>query len=72
MSDSHSGIPSSNDRDLGAELAALNDQLRSLSSREADRLERVLADNPNLDADRRAHLAAEINRFRQVAATELP
>lgn len=71
MSDSTPENPSINGRDLGAELAALNDQLRSLSRSEADRLERVLADNPNVDPEQRAHLESEISRFRQIAATEL-
>lgn len=63
--------PSNDRRDLGAELTALNEQLRALSEREAARLERVLADNPDLDVAQRTHLADAITRFRQVAATEL-
>lgn len=57
-------------RDLGAELRALHDQLRALSGREVDRLERVLA-NEDLTEDERTHLTGELARFRQVRDTEL-
>ncbi|NLT31448.1 MAG: hypothetical protein GXX86_13540 [Propionibacterium sp.] len=57
-------------RDLGAELRALNEQLQDLSRREADRIEKMLADE-NLTDEERAHWTGELERFRTVQATDL-